>query len=152
MKGRIVLLTVVVLSLILLAGCGQGKFMPKPNEELYGTWTNERMPQQRSVITAHVFKTYNYMSDASTWLEGTMQIVGKSTDSKGNIWYKTFEIYTSGLHGCKGQKRQTLYELSKSGTVLECQPALVGDFDPKSFPDKFDPRDDLYRIYFRSEK
>ena len=152
MKRRILLLTVVALSLILLAGCGQGKYLPKPNEELYGTWTNERMPQQKSVITASGFKSYTYIGDPDTFIEGTMQIISKSTDSEGNIWYKAFEIYTSGLHGLKGQKRQTPYKLSKSGTVLECQPAYVGEFDPKSFPSKLDPKDQFYRIYFRSEK
>ena len=143
---------VVVLGVILLGGCGQGKYMPKPNEELYGTGTNERMPQQKSVITASGYKIYTYISDSDTYVEGTMQIVSKSTDSEGNIWYKTFEINTSGLHGLKGQKRQTLYKLSKSGTVLEYQPTFVGEFDPKRFLSKLDPKDDLYRLYYRAKE
>ncbi len=152
MKGRIPLITVVVLTLILLAGCGEGKYTPKPSEELYGTWTNEGMPQQKCVITAKGFKTYTSPSDSDTFVEGTMQIVSKSTDSEGNIWYKSFETYSSGLHAFKGQKRQTLYRLSKSETVLEYQSGYVGEFDPKSFPGKLDAAADFYRIYSRSEK
>lgn len=52
---------VILLSLILLEGCGQGKYRPKLNEELYGTWTNESY----GIVTAATFMPQKEIIDAS---------------------------------------------------------------------------------------
>jgi hypothetical protein len=144
-------LSVLTCSVLLLGGCGPGKYVPKANEEIYGTWTNPESAQQKVVISPSGWLIYAYTDDASEIWGGTGQIVQKWTDSQGVIWYKTFSTITSGYGGGRGGRSQSLYRLSKGGTVMEAQEAVVSDFDPKQFPAKIDPKDrDNYRIYFRS--
>ena len=155
MKTRRILLTLpaVACALALLGGCGPGKYVPKANEEIYGTWTNPDSAQQKLVISPSGWLVYAYLDDTSEIWGGTGQIVQKWTDSQGVIWYKTFSTITTGYGGNRGGKSQSLYRLSKGGTVLESQDAVVAALDPKQFPAKMDPRDrDNYRMYFRSTK
>jgi hypothetical protein len=141
----------VVCALALLGGCGPGKYVPRANEEIYGTWTNPDSAQQKVVIGPSGWLIYAYMDDTSEIWGGSGQIVQKWTDSQGVIWYKTFSTVTSGYGGGRGGKSQSLYRLSKGGTVLEAQEATVADLDPKQFPARIDPNDrDNYRMYFRS--
>jgi hypothetical protein len=142
--------TVILLFLILLGGCGPGKYVPKANEEINGTWTNEKIFPQKVVNTADGWKQYNYMSDPTPLYEGTGGIASKWRDSEGNIWYKIFSTVTSTAY--KGTKSQELDKLSKSGTVWESVSTMVREFNSDSYPTKIDPNDSSYRIYYRSEK
>ena len=144
MKRRIVV--VFALVLILLGGCAPGKYIPNPNEELYGTWTNEKAAPQRIVIFAGGFKQYTLMSDTvPTWSQGTNEIASKWQDAAGDIWYK---IYVTDMPG--GEKFQTLAKISKSGTVFEHVYAEVAEFNPKNFPTKVTPNSATYTMHFRS--
>jgi hypothetical protein len=142
----------------MLGGCATGKYVAKPNEEIYGTWTNDQPPPahsktvntQKEVISADKNKLYYHISDESPMSEGTEVITSKWIDSDGNIWYKTLLAYTSGT--ANGIKYQVLYKLSKSATVLELEWSMVGDFDPSQYPTKIDPKDSEYRILYRTEK
>lgn len=146
MKGRMLILAapVILLALILLGGCSQ------PNKQLfYGTWINDKMATQKT-IRAPDGKWDNYMpiSDAAPFQRGTEQIVDFSTDSEGNLWYKTYCSITDGTY--KGSKLELLQKINKTGTRLEFVWQQVGTFDPKSFPSKIDSTDGSYTIYYRA--
>ena len=135
-----------VLTLILLGGCAPRKYIPRLNEELYGTWTNEKGYPQRVVLFAGGFKQYSRMTDTvPTYSAGTEEIESKWQDAEGNIWYR---LYVTDLPG--GEKFQTLAKISKSGTVYERVYNEVAEFSPKSFPAKIDPKSGTYGIWFRS--
>lgn len=144
-------LSVLTCSALLVGGCSPGKYVAKANEEIYGTWTNEDSAQQKLVISPSGWLIYAYKDDASEIWGGTGQIMQKWTDSQGAVWYKTFSTITSGYGGSRGARSQSLYRLTKGGTVLETQEAVVADYDQKQFPAKIDSSDrDNYRMYFRS--
>ena len=110
---------------------GPGKYVPKPNEELYGTWINESIRYQKLVVFAGGFKEYLSVADAEQDWETTEQISAKWKDGDGNIWYKTFDLYTIGQ--LKGTKMQYLWKIS-SGSQIERRGEAVKDFNEKSFP------------------
>ena len=161
MKGRmpVVCVSLVLFALIQVEGWAQTKYVPKENEELYGTWINDKSKNsqhmQKEVITSDGWKQYIDMNDTVPHDEGTGRIDSKWTDSAGNVWYKTFSTTTSGTY--KGFKDQWLIRISKSGTVLECVYFDVGDFDPKLYPTEIDPKymnnyNGGYRIFYRAGK
>src|SRR5208283_230530 len=100
-----------LLALSILGGCATGEYIPKPNEELYGTWINEQnggnifLPQG-VVFTADGYKLYCSLSDSNPCEVGTSWIDSKWTDSEGNIWYRTFGTNTAGVY--KGDSWQEL--------------------------------------------
>ena len=156
MKIRIQFLGVllIVLAMIPFGANAQDKYVPKANEELYGTWTNEQNSKgifhpQKIVSNADGYKLYTGISDSLAFEEGTMQIDRKWTDSEGNIWYKTFGIVTRGVY--KGDRWQELDKLSKSGNVWERALTPLGtmEFNPNYFPTKIDPQQEYYRILYR---
>jgi hypothetical protein len=146
MNARTVFLILALLLFIGSTGVtAQEKYIPKENEELYGTWTNKQytgsscVESQKMVVTAHGYKFYKQMSDSVPSVEGTMQIDSKWTDAKGNIWYRTFGTVKTGEW--KKFKGQWLVELSKSATVLECTWRflyLTQEFDPANYPKEID--------------
>ncbi|MGD0726410.1 MAG: hypothetical protein ABSB63_12710 [Spirochaetia bacterium] len=152
MKTRTMLFAalVILLALTLLGGCGAGKYVPKPNEEVYGTWINKSISPQKEVDTPDGWKQYGLISDPNPESEGTGQITSKWTDSEGNVWYKTLGTVTAGNY--KGSKFQTLTKLSKSGTVKESVSLTVEEFDSSGYPTKIDPKEMLYSLYYRTEK
>ena len=154
MKNPVKLLAALVVlpALVSVAGFGQEKYNPKPNEEIYGTWINvdQFSYAQKSANAPGGYKEYWKVADPAPSSEGTEEIYSKWTDSEGNTWYKTFAIGTRGV--TKGYSSQTLHKLSKSGTVLESVYALVSTFDPNDFPTRIDPEDSTYRIYHRAER
>ena len=77
--------------------------------------------------------------------KGTLEIESKWQDAGGNIWYRFHVIDMPG-----GEKFQTLYKFSKSGTVLERVYIEVAEFDPKNVPTSTDPKNGSYGIWFRS--
>jgi hypothetical protein len=119
------------LAVLLLGSCGQGKYVPKPNEELYGTWINEGIRYHKLVVFAGGVKEYLGVADAEPDMETTEQISAKWKDGDGNIWYKTFELFISGH--LKGIKMQYLWKIS-NGSQMELTGMAVKDFNEKSFP------------------
>ena len=158
MKTRMSLVSSAFMVLVLLAACGPGKYTPKPNEELYGTWTNEQnvggvLAPQKAVFAVDEYKLYSNLSDLVPCEAGTYGIDSKWTDSEGNVWYKTFGTVTMGTY--KGGRWQELDKLSKSATAWER--ALIplgsaGEFNPNNYPPKIDPKLFYYRILYRAEK
>ena len=128
MRRRFFLAAAVgLVALVLLAGCGPGSYTPKPNEELYGSWTNgsyngHAVPgnyfPQKEVVDSAQYRTFRFVDDFAAFLTGPQQIVGKWSDSEGNVWYKA---YRSGWTDENGKKivPHFLCKLSKSATVLE---------------------------------
>ena len=142
-----------LLGLSLFADWNPVHYAPKPDEEIYGTWTNDKeynlIGFQKTVISADGWKNYTNITDSVPMEEGTSQIESKWTDSDGNIWYKSFGIANG--RGFKNAKVQSLTRISKSGTVLEvvARPAL-SKFDSDKYPTMIDPNDPNYAIYYRA--
>jgi hypothetical protein len=135
--------------MIPLGVLAQGKYVPKTNEECYGTWTNEKGSLQKVVIFAGGWMNYTLISDTTpTYNEGTEQIETKWIDSESNIWYKFFGTITEGMG--EGQKFQTLARISKSGTVYERVTAIVDEFNPKNYPTEVGPSGPNYVFFTRS--
>ncbi len=150
--------SLVLFAMIQAEGWAQEKYVPKANEELYGTWTNERYPKsdpyhvQKVVIAADRYELYFGKSDSVKFANSNWEIEAKWTDSEGNIWYKTFGTHTDGMFD--GYRWQEIDKLSKSGTVWERQlnPIAGGDFSPNYYPTKIDPESYYYRILYRDQK
>ncbi len=140
----------VPLALTALVDCGPGRYVAKPNEELYGTWQNEVMGVKKVAIAADGYRIYSLATDAEPVSAGTLEITAKWTDSKGTLWYKVYQTVTAGTGGFKGAKSQVLYQVGKSGTVLEMIDTPVSEFDPSAFPTKLDPKSSSYGLYYRT--
>jgi hypothetical protein len=145
--------TVILLSLILLGGCATGKYVPKPNEEIYGTWINEKMSAQKYVVTPDGWKQYLKITDTHPYSEGAWAIASKWTDKEGNIWYKSFGAIAAGPYA--GFKHSWLHKFSKSATVWESvwsSPTNEQEAATPTYPTKIDPNSSEYNIYYRAEE
>jgi len=145
----------VLLVIVPVGGWAQEKYVPKDNEELYGTWTNEQnVTLQKAVDFPGGYECYSGISDSTPYETGTEQIETKWTDPEGNIWYKTFGTVTGGIG--KGYRWQDLIKISKSGRVRESENDPIGtmEFSPSKYPTKIDPDSDPYQynIMYRSAK
>ena len=123
-----------------------GFYVPREDEELYGTWVN----------TTYVNTTGQYaqkivMSDWGDWemytkvtdtffITGTFIIVDRWTDSEGNIWYKEYIRARHELY-----PEFELDSISKSGTVWE----YVIGYDGFPTGDSMNSKNPYYRIYYR---
>jgi hypothetical protein len=140
----------VLFCLVLLGGCGPGKYVAKANEELYGTWVSEGSYPQKSVDFAGGYKDFRLLSDAAPISEGTLDIMAKWKDGEGNVWYRIFGTVTIGGHA--GTKYQFLCRISKSGKTRESVNIWpVTSYDPKRFPSDINPKDETYRSLNRQE-
>ena len=158
MKARAMILTAVTaLALMATGASGQTKYVPKPDEELYGTWTNEQNTgdlyhPQKLIVSSNKITMYYRISDRTPTVDGDMtwKIDSKWTDSDGNVWYKTYGTHTAGIY--KGYSWQELDKVSKSGKVWERALSPLGNvgFDPAYYPTSIDPRATYYRILYRS--
>jgi len=128
----------------------QSSYSPKPDEEIYGTWTNSAMQFQKNVSFAGGSRDYNRIDDTIPAFESKAQLNDKWTDSDGNIWYTRFGTVVSGLYA--GEKWQSLERISRAGNVREWVVKMVSDFSPKNYPTAIDPADLEYRIYYRAAK
>jgi hypothetical protein len=146
----------MVLLLLFVFGsfCFGQNYVPSPNEELYGTWTNEQNSgdiyhPQKMVVTPDRYTLYYKISDSVPCMDNTWRIVSKWTDSEGNVWYK---IFGGGIGNWEGHNWLELDKLSKSGTVWERALSPVRDFDPRFYPREIDPNHPYYRILYRAGK
>jgi hypothetical protein len=149
-KVKMRVIVVSTLALILLGGCASAKYIPKLDEEIYGTWTNEKQQgPQKCVMFAGGFKFYYVATTNDLFEEGTQVIEAKWTDYLGNVWYKMFATLTAGP--AKGYKAQSLQKVSKSGTELEvAYNTFLTKFDPKNYPTKIDPKSVHYLSFRRA--
>ena len=158
MKARTLVAIVLFAALVQVGAWAQGKYAPKPDEDLYGTWINEQYPKndifhpQKVVNAADRYEVYLGIADSVSSESAKVEIDAKWTDSEGNAWYKTFATITAGIF--KGNRWQAINKLSKSGTVWERQlnPIYTEDFSPNKYPTTIDPKDSgNYRILYRAE-
>ncbi len=139
-------------ALILLGGCAKAKYVAGPNEEIYGTWTNEKMDFKKVAMAPEGKYMYLQLADTTPFEESTGQIAAKWTDSEGSVWYKFSYTRTKGPHA--GSKFTELDKLSKSGKVWEyvwTAPANDAEMKNPSYPTKIDPQDYLYSVYYRAQ-
>ena len=101
-----------------------GFYVPKRNEEIYGTWENKNY-EGKTAGEKVVYFYWGYgesyrteKSEAPSWKFG-FTIVDKWSDSAGNIWYKSYEITTNDY-----SVYFTLSRISKDATVLEYVDAI----------------------------
>ena len=142
MNGRrLFLISSILLFIVLLGARAQEKYVPKADEELYGTWTNEEYSgltsyqPQKEVDTADRYGWYHMISDSVPYEEGTYEVDRKWTDAEGNIWYRI--LCTAKTGTWKDYKGQWLIELSKSATVWECTWSLYSpsqEVNPENYP------------------
>ncbi len=151
--GSVALFGLFFLVLMPCIGSSQDKYVPKQDEEIYGTWKNvvDPIPQER-IVTAADVKEYLHISDPTPWVERTLVIDSKWVDSDGNIWYRTFGVNTTGYF--KGARYQALNKISKSGTVWESASVAIGhmEFDARQYPITMDPKAVVYRVYLRVQE
>ena len=142
------LLTALILGVALMvffgnALAGEKAYVPKDNEELYGTWVN------MDYKTADPSQKLTYKSDgtiySSIYAESRMllwktkfQITAKWKDSEGNIWYKGHWVVVD-----TGEEGYSLYKISNSGKTCEYI------FAHNECPTKVDTEHRNYRIYYR---
>ena len=157
MKVRMLIVgaSVIVLSVFLLGDWNPGKYVAKPNEEIYGRWVNKDnyggdFSPQKEIITADGVKKFDKIFDSVPFEEYTKVIYSKWTDGEGNIWYKTYGTVTAGIY--KGFIWQGIDKLSKGATVWESCFCNPGQFDNAYFPTKIDGSGQNYRIEYRQKQ
>jgi hypothetical protein len=158
MKGRMFLRVLACLiAPALLGSCGPGKYVEKPNEELYGTWTNDSYSgvisegaytPQKTVAAPGTYSDYRMVTDNGPGFTGKEEVTSKWSDADGNIWYK---VNMSGSTGDNTFKWQSLQKLSKGVSVRELVVVEVAAFSPASYPTKVDSSAPNYRIYKREK-
>jgi len=144
-------LSVSLLAVFVLGSCATTKYVPKPNEELYGTWTNEYTGNsdniQKQVYSSGEYKDYHLVADTVPVDQGAFQIDSKWTDANGNIWYRSYCTQKTGP--AAGYDFQMLSKLSKSATVLEWVYKQSSPYAPVSYPTQIDTNSDTYHIFYR---
>ena len=103
-------------------------YVPKDNEEIYGTWVNEEYDLAESSVSRHArwdiksdgtWASYDKSDNTTPTWSGTYSIVKKWID-KGDVWYMiTFENQTYNNIDC-----YALTCLSDSGSTMESAHSL----------------------------
>ncbi len=152
MKTRNLILSVILIFavLVLLMSCATGKkaYVAKENEEIYGTWVNTEyhtseiyfLPQKIITKPDGTFEMYDGMADIAH-LTYKYTIIGKWTDSEGNIWYKLITEHGGKTYGAK--PFYELHKISNSGLTWERASST------EAYPTEIDPDHLMYFIYYR---
>jgi hypothetical protein len=155
MRVRMSLASLLLLTVVFAGLWAQENVLPKGEEELFGTWVNEKnsadvLHGQKVVVTADAMMIYSKASDLEACMQISWDISSKWADSDGNVWYNTLGTSVGGVY--KGAKWQTLEKLSKSGTVWERAMNLLetGRFNPAFYPRNIDPKANYYQIFYRA--
>ena len=115
-------------------------YVPKDDEEIYGTWVNTEYDwlsraQKLIMYPDGRVEYFPKESDTSPTFAGTFTIIDKWTDSEESIWYK--------LHFRGDWFRYELDKISNSGTTWE----YVSN--PAYYPVEIDPTHPNYGIHYR---
>ncbi|MEE9580732.1 MAG: hypothetical protein V3V74_05410 [Nitrosomonadaceae bacterium] len=145
MKTRIVTLCIFLIIMAFTAveiyGENENFYIPKSNEEIYGTWINEDMITQKLIYYYWGYaEIYREVSQETPTYKFTFTIVEKWSDSKGNVWYKTFNRGNAAI-GIEFW----ITKISNTGTVYESV-SNVGEFPTK---DELNIDNFNYVIYYR---
>jgi len=142
----VILISAALVMFVPIGAYAQGKYLPKPNEELCKTWENVNTYPQKTVQFVGGYKDYDLITDPTPTGEGIEQIMKKWTDADGNIWYWTFGKITVGRYA--GVQWQCLSKISHNGTLKEeVVVAPAYEFDPNN-PAELDPGNRTYRVYY----
>jgi hypothetical protein len=124
-----------------------GFYVPRTNEELYGTWVNTTYTgmSYAQKLVMYDFGAYEWYSKETDefFTTGTYIIVDRWTDPEGNIWYKEYIRGKNELYAIFELDR-----ISKAGTVWEY--VIAYDDFPK--PDNMNSKNPYYRIYYRGSE
>jgi hypothetical protein len=151
--ARVFFVSSALLLIIPLGGMAQDKYIPKENEEIYGTWISTNLDHtgtQKIVVGAEGAKHYALLSDSDPYDGATMVIDSKWTDSEGNIWYKTHGTWTSGAW--KGYSFVELDRLNVSNRIWEAQFTPLdpnAQIKPALYPEKFNPESSTHGVFYR---
>ena len=145
MKTRIVTLCIFLIIMAFTAveiyGENENFYIPKSNEEIYGTWINEDMRFQKSIYYYWGYaEKYREVSNETPAEKSTFTIVEKWSDSKGNVWYKNFNRHNASILNVFW-----IIKISNNGTVYESV------YNEGKFPSKDELNVDHfnYLIYYR---
>jgi len=121
---------------------GEKAYVPKDNEELYGTWVNMDYktgvpPQKLTHKSDGTIGSSIYAESRVLMWDTKLQITDKWKDPEGNIWYKGHWVANSGEEG------YSLYKISNSGKTCEFV------FNNNECPKKITTVHNNYRVYFR---
>ena len=133
---------------LLLNGCASQQYVPKEDEELYGTWVNTSysVAYQKLILYSGRWEGYKYESDTAAHDDGMIAIVKKWTDAEGNVWLNISAIDAEAVPRLgESYPDNWLCKISKSGTVLERVESRKG------FPTKIDPSALTYTIHYRQK-
>ena len=145
MKRTKVILSVVSILVVLTLTVSYAEqkkgYVPKDDEEIYGTWVNTdyslgRM-QKMIVKPSEIIRFSSATDESSYQYMLTFTIIDKWTDSEGNIWYRTENKDTLGI------VYSVLDKISSSGSILEYV------WSHYEYPTEIDPNHVEYRIYHR---
>ena len=148
-------LTILMMLLIMVLACltsfgddkeKYGFYVPRNNEEIYGTWVNMTYPGTSRMypqkIVMHFWGEWEEYREATdeNFATGTFVLVDRWTDSEGNIWYKDYIRMRNDIN-----PTFELDKISKDGTVWEY---VFGNHD---FPtaDNMNSTNPYYRIFYR---
>ncbi len=128
-----------------------GFYVPKDNEEIYGSWVNTKYAagagygyyQKWVIYNCGYWEGYYKATDEFADNTGTYILVDKWTDSEGTIWYKGYLREKGYIY-----PHFELDKISQGGTVWEYVIAF------KDFPnsDNMNPKNPYYRIYHREQE
>jgi len=134
----------VLVAVAFMWSCASTRYVPKADEELYGTWTNDQLSEYKKVVFAMDSAKWYYSGTSSeAAIEAKLDITAKWTDSEGNTWYKGVGTITGGSMGDAGTVLVMLYRLSKSAAVLELVysfPSNEQELKNPVYPKTIDPK------------
>jgi hypothetical protein len=138
------------LAVLFIAGsCATLKkpYIPKENEECYGTWINPEYNNSIRLVAAKdvyapdgTWHSYMSVTDSQSSAKGWFKILKKWTDSEGNIWYR-IDFNDPGVEIIRHQ----LTKISNSGNTMESV------FSAVEHPKELDKDNINYRIRYRQE-
>lgn len=148
-----VYLLLMVALLFLFGSCATDKmaYRPTDEEEIYGTWINDKQqyPQKIIMFPDMTWESYTYAIDIFPKSWGTYELYKKWEDDQGNIWYHNYNTY----EGYAGSKKHSLeldriYRKGKEW-VWEYEYESVVEFDPGKFFTKINSEGVRYHIFYR---
>ena len=153
---RVITCLLFVMAFVPLQGFTQDKYVPLPDEELFGTWFKDTTvrsssnadPMGKSVVFAGGYRNYTLRDDSEPAWEGTEAIAAKWTDPDGSILYRINGEITTGSYA--GMMYQELTRISGSGAVKETVWFQVYKYEDRNYPPKIDPQDATYSIMNRA--
>ena len=147
MKTRtFVSILILILAVFVIVGSSAKQkqaYIPKTNEELYGTWVNTDYAEQKFIHHNWGYcEFFLFVTDQTANIKGTFQIRDKWVGSDGNLWY----IATCQYYGTPVVKFYLVKVDENEGIREEV-------WDYKDFPSEDDliPEQVQYVIWYRQE-